>query len=78
MCWSYRDVGIINRRKSKTDLNELLKEGISVWEEVGVIQYPAPEMSLDLVDKETKEFRGHGTAVDWWAFGCIIVEMMTG
>jgi len=36
---------------------------------VGTPEYLAPEMVLKL---------GHGKNVDWWTFGCIIFEMITG
>jgi serine/threonine protein kinase len=37
----------------------------------GTVMYMAPE----LVDKSSKS---HGYPVDWWALGCVLVEMLTG
>ena len=42
------------------------KEAFSIC---GTPEYFAPEILL-------KE--GHGKPVDWWTFGCIIFEMITG
>ena len=35
----------------------------------GTAEYLSPEIVEDI---------GHGKATDWWCFGCIIYEMLTG
>jgi serine/threonine protein kinase len=35
----------------------------------GTPEYMAPEILFKI---------GHGKTVDWWTFGCIIVEMISG
>lgn len=34
--------------------------------------------STHLSDVLTAELQGHGKAVDWWAFGVLVYEMMAG
>ena len=52
----------------------LSKENISVSQRAkslcGTAEYLAPE----ILDKE----RSYGNSCDWWSFGCVIYEMLTG
>ena len=50
-------------------LAKKLEKGKKLAESAGTIEYMAPEMiKLDGYDK----------MVDWWAFGCVVYEMLVG
>ena len=44
-----------------------------LYNKVGTPHYLAPELLDKHVDK-----RGYTRAVDWWAFGCLMYEMLAG
>jgi serine/threonine protein kinase len=49
---------------------------------LGTPEYQAPEQlfnrkSSDSSHKSSDD-GGYGTSIDWWAFGCLIYEMLTG
>jgi hypothetical protein len=77
--FAYRDLkteNIMLDRKGNVRLVDfgLVKEGISQPERgsrsfVGTTEYIAPEMLTR---------KGHGFAVDWWALGVVIHELLTG
>lgn len=45
----------------------------NLYNKVGTAHYLAPELLNKHVDK-----RGYTRAVDWWAFGCLMYEMLAG
>lgn len=46
-------------------------DGLIFGDECGTSQYLAPEIT-------SGKGEPHGKAVDWWAFGCLVYEMLTG
>jgi hypothetical protein len=77
--YAYRDLkteNIMLDRKGNVRLVDfgLVKEGVTASDRggrsfVGTTEYLAPEMILR---------KGHGLAVDWWALGVVVYELLTG